>query len=119
EDVLDAAKNLAKAFYDERQGSAAEAAHRGAAALPASAPGTRNGADVHQILGGELTLMHDTAVVGSVEVYQAVRAAGGEPDVALLVQVGSATLPPNTLRASADRLAARALVSGRDEPTSE
>jgi len=119
EEVLDAAKNLAKASYDERQASAAEGAHRVAAALPAGAIGAGNGSDLQRILAGELTLMRATAIVGTVEVYQAVRAPGGEPDVALLVEVDSATLPPNTVRAAADRLAARALSSGRDEPSSE
>jgi len=119
EEVLDSAKNLAKAYYDQRQASATESAHRVAAALPVAALTTGNVGDLQGILGGELTVMRAAAVVGSVEVYQAVRTAAGTADVALLVQVGSATLPPNTVRAAADRLAARALGSGHDEPTSE
>ena len=119
EEVLDAAKNLAKASYDERQASAADGAHRVAAAVPVGAIGAGNVSDLQRILAGELTLMRATSIIGTVEVYQAVRAPGGEPDVALLVEVDAATLPPNTVRAAADRLAARVLSSGRDEPSSE
>jgi two-component system nitrogen regulation sensor histidine kinase NtrY len=119
EEVLDAAKNLARIYYDERQAGAANGAHRLARDLPLVAITHGDLPTLQTTLGTELGVMRSMAVVGTIEVYQAVRAPGGEPDAALLVQVGSATLPPNTVRAAADRLAARAITSGHDEPASE
>ena len=121
EDVLDAAKNLAKAYYDERQTGANNGAHRLAHSIPLGALTTGNVSDAQPTLTAELNLMRAMSVVGTIEIYQKpfsrTRRRARTP--LNLVQVGSATLAPNTVRASADRLAARALTSGHDEPASE
>src|SRR5205814_5408225 len=56
---------------------------------------------------------------GMIELYRVVRAPNGPPDVTLLRFVESPTLPHDTVRASADRLAERAAISGRDEPAED
>ena len=52
---------------------------------------------------------------GTVELYRAVKTPAGEPDAEFVASALSGSLPPDIVRAAADRLAARAIASGRDE----
>ncbi len=115
DDVLDAAQTIATSFYQERQGAMALRAAKLARTLPPPSIVAADDLALGPFVRGELETMRDAVI----EVYAPVTAPGRPPDAALLVAVESPTLPRDSVRASADRLAARALSSGRSEAVDE
>lgn len=115
DEALDSAATIAAQYYRERQDAVRLRASRLATTI---APDLVDAGDVAAIAGfvrGELATMRD----GLVEVYQTVPAAGGDRDAVFLLaqQVGSP--PPDIVRASADRLAARVASTGSPASTED
>ncbi|HUF49157.1 MAG TPA: ATP-binding protein [Vicinamibacterales bacterium] len=115
DEVLDAARAIATSFYQERQAAMVLRVNRLARILPADRVEAGDDLALGPIVRGELETMRDAVI----EVYQPITAPGRPPDALLLLAVESPTLPRESVRASADRLAARALASGRVETVDE
>jgi len=115
DEVLDSAQTIATSFYQERQVAMALRAAKLARTLPPVSLTAGDDAALGPVVRGELETMRDAVI----EVYQPVTAPGRPPDAALLLAVESPTLPRDSVRASADRLAARAMASGHSESVDE
>jgi two-component system nitrogen regulation sensor histidine kinase NtrY len=115
DEVLDAAQTIATSFYQERQAAMALRAAKLSRALPPASILAGDDAALGPLMRGELETMRDTVI----EVYQPVAAPGRPLDAALLLAVESPTLPRDSVRAPADRLAARAMSSGHSESVDE
>ena len=115
DEVLDAAQMIATAYYQERQSAMALRADRLARTLPPVSITAGDDIALGPLARGELETMRDAVI----EVYQLVTAPGRPPDAALLIAIESPTLPRDSVRASADRLAARAMSSGHSESVDE
>ena len=115
DEALQSAATIAAQYYRERQDSVALRATRLATVV---APSTIESGDINgvsAVVRGELSTMRD----GLVEVYQTVATATGQRDAVFLLaqQIGSP--PPDAVRASADRLAARVAATGNLENTED
>jgi two-component system nitrogen regulation sensor histidine kinase NtrY len=116
--VLDSAQQIARRYYQDRQETTAQLSRRLARSLPAEAvlAGDVGAIDliVRPIVRGDQPFKFD----GLIEVYRASASASGPATVEFLV---SETLIPvtETVRASADRLAARAVAMAREESTQD
>src|SRR5688572_1145171 len=111
DDVVAGASRIASDFYAERRGDVVSRAERLAQTVP---PGALTPGDVpalQAMLGPELR----TQRARLVELYRVVPSAPGTPDVELVVGVETPSLPRDHVRASAARLALRAVTSGRTE----
>ncbi len=115
--ALEAAKNLAREYYREHQDRVTSEAKRVGAKLSRQAVAAGTVAAVQK----ELDAAIETLQGGIFDLYRAVRRSGGDPDAEFLASARSGSLPPDTIRvgAAADRLAARAMLSGRDETQQE
>lgn len=115
DEALDSAARIAAQYYRERQDAVSLRATRLAELLVPSVIATGDVAAISGFVRGELSTMRD----GLVEVYQTVPTATGERDAVFLLaqQVGSP--PPDAVRASADRLAARVAARGNLETTDD
>jgi len=115
DEALESAQIIAAQYYRERQEAVQLRAGRLATLV---SPAIIESGEVSTIAGvvrGELATMRD----GLVEVYQTVPTATGERDAVFLLaqQVGSP--PPDAVRASADRLAARVAATGTEDATQD
>src|SRR5688500_7735523 len=111
DDVVAGARRIAGDFYAERRGDVVSRAERLAQTVP---PGALTPGDVpalQAMLGPELR----TQRARLVELYRVVPSAPGTPDVELVVGVETPSLPRDHVRASAARLALRAVTCGRTE----
>jgi two-component system nitrogen regulation sensor histidine kinase NtrY len=109
ERILISAQTLATEWFRDHQDEMTFRAERLAAAVAGNGE-----ADLDRLVNTELATMRD----GMIEVYRAVTEPGRPPEVTLVTARESTTLPQNAVRASsasADRLAERAVVSGRAE----
>lgn len=115
DEALDSAATLASLYYRERQEAALARAERLAAIVSAAQVERGDVAQLSLLVRGELATMRD----GLVEIYQAVPTPTGERDAAFLLgqQVGAP--PPDAVRASADRLAARVAATGAAQSTED
>ncbi len=115
DEALDSASTIAAQYYRERQDSVILRANRLSTVIPPDLIDTGDVAGLSALVRGELATMRD----GLVEVYQTVPTATGERDATFLLaqQVGSP--PPDAVRASADRLAARVAASGDADTTED
>jgi two-component system nitrogen regulation sensor histidine kinase NtrY len=114
DDVLSAAQEIAREYYAERQGELTLRAQRLARIV---APATIAAADVAELsvlVSEEPKSLRD----GLVEVYRTIDEPGRPLDVEFVFSAQS-TLPKNLVHASADRLAARTVVSLRSENQKE
>ncbi len=111
DEVLGSANTIAGDYYQERQRLLTEEADRLARALGGVDLSPGNVGAVRDLVGPVVTQRR----VHLVEVYRVVPGVGGPRQVAPLVDVASPTLPHDTSRDSADRLAARTL-GGTPEP---
>jgi two-component system nitrogen regulation sensor histidine kinase NtrY len=115
-EVVSAAQTIAFRFYQERLNAMELRAGKLARTLPTSAIAGQDVSALTPLLVGELATMTD----GTVEVYGVVVEPGvAAPRVQLVVAQESESLPRGLVRASADRLAARAAASGRVEKVDE
>jgi len=83
--------------------------------VPAAAVAQADEGAISPFLNAELATMRDSMV----EVYRAVPAPTGAPDVVLVVGLESPSLAGHNVRAAADRLAARTVAAGRDQSSTE
>ncbi len=113
--VLGAAQFIASHYYQDRQEATAVRAARLARTLPAKEIASADLAALDPLVKTELSVMPS----GMVEVYRAVVGPDGQPDVEFLVAEQASSLPPDHVRAKADRLASRAVASGHDEQTQD
>ena len=114
--ILTGAQKIARTFYQEQQDSLALGAHRLARLLPAASVTAADEVALGTQLKDELQSMRDSLI----EVYRVTPvAAAGATDVSYIMAIGSPTMPPGLSRASADRLASRAIASGKEESTDE
>lgn len=113
--LLSSAQGIATRYYQDRQEATAVRADRLARSLPAGAVAAGNVAALNPVVENEVGMMR----AGVIELYRAVPVLGGQPDAVFVLGGESSTLPPDHVSASADRLAARAMASGRDEPMQE
>ncbi|HUL73764.1 MAG TPA: ATP-binding protein [Vicinamibacterales bacterium] len=109
--LLTAAQDIASRLYADHQEATAFRARRLARTLPAKDVTSGQMAAIEPIMKSELTTMQS----GMIELYRAVTAPDGQLDVQFLAAEQSSTLPPDHVRALADRLALKALASGREE----
>jgi two-component system nitrogen regulation sensor histidine kinase NtrY len=115
DEALESAQIIAAQYYRERQEAVTLRADRLSTLVP---PGLIEAGDVTTISGfvrGELSTMRD----GLVEVYQTVPTATGERDAVFLLAQQVGTPPPDAVRASADRLAARVAATGAADATQD
>jgi two-component system nitrogen regulation sensor histidine kinase NtrY len=113
--ILTGAQRLARRLYEEQQVSLASRAQRLARTLPLASVSAGDEVALGAIFKDELSTMQDSVI----EVYRATPAAAGTTDVAWIMAIASPTLPRDLVRASADRLAARAVETGKDEIADE
>ena len=111
DEVLTAAQEIARQYYRDAQEGVALRARRLARVIPAQALSAGDVGALTAIVEEEPKTMRD----GLVEMYRAVPDPGHPADLVFLLAVGSADLPNNRVPPSADRLAARAAASGREE----
>jgi two-component system nitrogen regulation sensor histidine kinase NtrY len=109
DEVLGAGQTIARKYYDERQQEMTMRADRLARALPPAAVAAGNIAELSPIVDAEPQAMQ----TGMVEIYRTVAEPGRAIDVIFVL--ASSTLPNDPAHASADRLSARAVQSGRAE----
>jgi two-component system, NtrC family, nitrogen regulation sensor histidine kinase NtrY len=114
-DVLTSAKEIAGAFYSEREGAVAGQAAQIAARLPAAA-----------VTSGDLAALKAAVAepvmdrrIGMVEIYRVKPGTGARPEVEPLFALESPSLPRGHVRASADRLAARVAAGSHDTQAHE
>ncbi len=113
--ALNSAATIASIYYRERRESASVRAAHLADVVP---PDRVDAGDVPAVLTlvrGELATMRD----GIVEVYQAEPTPTGERDVVFLLAQQVGAPPPDVVRASADRLAARVAATGTEQTTDD
>src|SRR5688572_26152976 len=111
DEALNAAKNIAKVYYDERMDSVSLRAGWLASIVPAAEIENSNLPALHALARGELATMRD----GLIEIYQTVPTAAGDRDAAFLLALEAGAPPRDAVRASADRVASRAAASGHEE----
>lgn len=115
--ILTTAKTIASDYYKERQRVVNERAAQIAASL--SAVDLADVTALRSLLAPEVSAER---AVDLVEVYRVTPSRGGRPGVVSVADVQSPTLPRGYNRASADRLADKALLSGpegEDRPPTE
>jgi two-component system nitrogen regulation sensor histidine kinase NtrY len=110
--VLEAARDIARQYYADRRDAVVARADRLARTLGTRTLGDADAAALRAVLAAD-------AGGGLLELYRAVSVPPGQADAALLVAVQSPAMPRDIGRASADRVAARVVVSGRREQTEE
>jgi two-component system, NtrC family, nitrogen regulation sensor histidine kinase NtrY len=115
DNLLSAAQGIATRYYQDRQEATAVRADRLARSLPSAAVAAGNVSALNPTIQNEVGMMR----AGVIELYRAGPVVGGQPDAAFVLGSESSTLPPDHVSASADRLAARAMASGRDEQIQE
>jgi two-component system, NtrC family, nitrogen regulation sensor histidine kinase NtrY len=115
EQVLNSAQFIASRYYQDRQEGTALMARRLAKTLPANAVAAADSTALAPAIKSELSLMS----AGMIELYRAVQAPDGQRDVEFLSAEQSSALPPDHVRATADRLALKAVASGQDEETQD
>ena len=123
DEVLSSAQRIAFHYYRERLDAMGLRARKLARAVPPEAVLTQDPSSVESLLAGELLTMRD----GMVELYGVSAEPGALRTVELLVGKQSDSLPlllsnpvaRDHVRASADRLAHRAVASGRSETTQD
>jgi two-component system nitrogen regulation sensor histidine kinase NtrY len=113
--LVTSAQSIASRYVQEHQEATALKADRLARTLLAKDVTAGDLATLGPIVKAEVAEMPS----GMVEVYRTVASPGGQHDVEFVAGEESSTLPPDHVRALADRLALRAVQSGRDEPTQE
>ena len=111
DDVLSAAQAIASQYYQEHLEGLVLRARWLARTLPPAAIVSSDVATLSPLVEEEPRTMRD----GMVELYRTVTDPGHATDLVLIVAVESSTL--DHVRASADLIAARAVVSGREETT--
>jgi two-component system nitrogen regulation sensor histidine kinase NtrY len=113
--VLESANRIAADFYAERERSVVGHAARIARAVPGDAVAAGDVGRLRPLLALEVQQQR----VGMVEIYRAVDtsapAGRGSRDAEAVLAVESPSLPRGYVRAAADRLAARALSTGRSQ----
>ncbi len=109
EEILSGANSIAADYYQERQRLVADQAARLAGTVGAADAAVTNVSVVRDAVFPEVTGQR----IGMVQVYRVVRGAEGAVDTVPVVDVASPSMPQGLGRASADRLASRA-VAGAD-----
>jgi len=115
DEVLGGAQKIASRFYQDHQEAMTLRAQRLARTLRADAVAGGDEQAVDQAVTDELSTMRD----GLVELYRVVTPPGQPADVELVVAKESSTLAPERVRASADRLAARAVSTSSTQTIEE
>jgi two-component system, NtrC family, nitrogen regulation sensor histidine kinase NtrY len=111
DEVLESAQAIAFQYYQDGRETTRLRARRLARVLPAAAVASGDVATLTALVEDEPRTMQN----GLVDLYRTVAEPGQPPDLSYLFGVGSANLPKDHVPPSADRLAARALISGGDE----
>ena len=114
DDVLDASKNVASAYYQDRQEAVTEWAKRLTGSIPIGLVANGDVSGLGTFVSSNLLTVPD----GMIDIYRAVATPGGPAEPSLIVG-GQALQLRESVQASADRLATRALASGRDESAQE
>ena len=115
--VLESANRIAGDYYAERERNVVEHAARIARAVPEGAVTSGDVERLRAVVAPEVQQQR----LGMVEVYRRVqrpaadRGAASREEAEALLAVESPSLPRGYVRASADRLAAKALVTGRPQ----
>jgi two-component system nitrogen regulation sensor histidine kinase NtrY len=110
--VLDAGKTIASQYYAERKDAVVSEADQLARVLADETLRDEDAASLRAVLSADVG-------GGMLELYRAVSMPPGQPDAVLLVAVQSSAMPRDVGRASADRVAARVVASGRGEQTED
>ena len=113
--LLDSAKYIASRYYLDHQEATADRSRRLARTLPAKEVAAGDVTALTPIVKAEMTATPS----GMVELYRAVAGPGGQRDIEFLLAEQASDLPPDHVRALADRLALKAVQSGHDEPTQD
>ena len=114
DDVLSGAQRIASRFYQDQQEGVAVRAHELARAVPPAAVTAGDESVLSASLTRELATMRDSLI----ELYRIAPGATA-PGVVLVTAVESSTLPRDHVRASADRLALRAVETRADQATQD
>jgi two-component system nitrogen regulation sensor histidine kinase NtrY len=112
EEILSGANSIAADYYEERQRLVADQAARLARALSRVDLGASDVTAVRDTVSPEVAGQR----IGMAQVYRVVRGADGQLQVNSVVDIVSPSLPQGWLRASADRLAARAASGSEKAP---
>jgi two-component system nitrogen regulation sensor histidine kinase NtrY len=118
EGVLNASQTIAARWYQEHKETVTLRAEKVAGLLPAADVQAGNDTAVDTVARTELSTLRD----GMIEIYRAVTDPGRPTEVTLVSAVESPTLPRDTVRgsaASADRIASRVVLSGREDVTED
>jgi two-component system nitrogen regulation sensor histidine kinase NtrY len=113
--LLSAAQDIASRYYQDHREATSLRASRIARTLPAKDVAAGQMAAIEPLMKSELAAMTS----GMIELYRSVTTPDGQRDVEFLAAEQSSTLPPDHVRALADRLALRAVASGRAEQTQD
>jgi two-component system nitrogen regulation sensor histidine kinase NtrY len=107
EQVLTSARDLAAEYYQERRRVVTERAEQVARTIGSVDLAQADVSVVRDLVAPEVTR---SRAVDMVEIYRVIRPAGGQAAVAPLVEVAAPTLPRGYNRATADRVAERAVL---------
>jgi len=110
-DVLEASQRVAAQYFDERKTAVESRSRHLARTLPIGAVSSGDVAALKPRLDDELQTLPDAII----ELYRVVPAPGGQNDVGFVFAAQSGSLETVRASAEADRLAARALTSGKSE----
>ncbi len=113
EEILAGAKDISADYYQERERLVTDQASRLARELGSVDLSTTDVTRVQGVVIPEVTGPR----VGMVQVYRAARTDGQPVEVVSLVDVASPAMPQGWSRASADRLAGRAVAGAESNPT--
>ena len=113
--LLKGAKDIASQYYTEQFAVLGLRADRLARTVPAAALTAGDESALNTALKDELSTMLD----GTIELYRAVPGPAGATDAALVTASESPTLSGESVRASSDRLASRAITSAKTETADE
>jgi len=113
--LVASAQLISSRYYQDHQEATANRSRRLARTLPAK-----------DVDAGDVTLLNPIVKAemagtpsGMVELYRSVTGPGGQRDVEFLLAEQASDLPPDHVRALADRLALKAVQSGHDEQTQD
>src|SRR5262245_1144942 len=109
--ILESGQLIAKHYYQEHQEATAIRSRRLARTLPAKDVAAGDPTLLTPLVKAEMAATPS----GMVELYRAVTGPGGQHDVEFLLAEQASDLPPDHVRALADRLALKAVQSGHDE----
>jgi two-component system nitrogen regulation sensor histidine kinase NtrY len=112
EEILASANQIASDYYRERQRSVSDEAARLAELLVTANVGVQDADRIRDVVSPDVNEQR----IGMVQVYRTVNSAAGQTDIVPVVDVASPEIPQAWARASADRLAARAVNEADPQP---